>query len=78
MSSIYSAVDKVGNAVGSAIFLAMLSAVGFVEAADGSFPEQSETVVQGIRVFYILVPAALHAGSILILNRYRLLDDDPG
>ena len=72
LSSIYSAVDKVGNAVGSAIFLAMLSVIGFVESADGSFPEQTDAVRLWIMIFYIVVPALLHAGSILILNRYRL------
>jgi GPH family glycoside/pentoside/hexuronide:cation symporter len=76
LSSIYSAVDKVGNAVGSAIFLAMLSIIGFVESADGSFPEQTDEVVRGIMFFYIIVPAVLHAGSIFILNRYRLTPND--
>ena len=42
LSSIYSAVDKIGNALGSAIFLAFLSLVGFVESNDGSLPQQSE------------------------------------
>jgi GPH family glycoside/pentoside/hexuronide:cation symporter len=76
LSSIYSAVDKVGNAVGAAIFLAMLSVIGFVESADGSFPEQSDEVLRGIMIFYIVVPAVLHAGSIFILNRYRLTTAD--
>jgi Na+/melibiose symporter-like transporter len=76
LSSIYSAVDKVGNAIGGAIFLAMLSAVGFVESSDGSFPEQTDTVIRGIMVFYIVVPALLHAGSIFILNRYHLPKED--
>jgi len=76
LSSIYSAVDKVGNAVGSAIFLAVLAVLGFVESADGSFPEQSDAVVRGIMIFYIIVPAVLHAGSIFILNRYRLTPSD--
>lgn len=75
LSSIYSAVDKVGNALGSAVFLAMLSAVGFVESTDGSFPQQTDGVLRGIMIFYIIVPAALHSGSILILNRYRLDGD---
>ena len=76
LSSIYSAVDKVGNAVGSAIFLAVLAVLGFVESADGSFPEQSDEVVRGIMIFYIIVPAVLHASSIFILNRYRLTPGD--
>jgi len=76
LSSIYSAVDKVGNAIGGAIFLAMLSAVGFVESSDGSFPKQTDTVIRGIMVFYIVVPAVLHAGSIFILNRYHLTKED--
>ena len=74
LSSIYSAVDKVGNALGGAIFLAMLSVVGFVESADGSFPEQTETARHWIMIFYILVPAVLHSGSIFILNRYKIAD----
>lgn len=76
LSSIYSAVDKVGNAVGSAIFLVILSLVGFVESTDGGFPAQSETVLRGIQLSYIIVPACLHAGSIFILNRYRLTRED--
>ena len=76
LSSIYSAVDKVGNAVGSAIFLAVLSIIGFVESADGSFPEQTEQVRRWIMIFYIIVPALLHSGSIFILNRYSLTKKD--
>ena len=76
LSSIYSAVDKVGNAVGGAIFLAMLSVVGFVESSDGSFPAQTEETLRGIWVFYVVVPALLHSGSIFILNRYQLTSDD--
>jgi len=76
LSSIYSAVDKVGNAVGSAIFLAVLSIIGFVESADGSFPAQTEEVRRWIMIFYIIVPELLHAGSIFILNRYRLDKQD--
>ena len=76
LSSIYSAVDKVGNALGSAIFLAFLSIIGFVESSDGSLPEQSESVLQWIAIAYVAVPALLHSGSILILNKYQLQDDD--
>lgn len=75
LSSIYSAVDKVGNALGSAIFLAFLSIIGFVESNDGSLPEQSESVLQWIGIAYIVFPALLHSGSILILNRYKLDPD---
>jgi GPH family glycoside/pentoside/hexuronide:cation symporter len=75
LSSIYSAVDKVGNALGSAIFLAFLSIIGFVESSDGSLAEQSESVLQGIAIAYVVVPALLHSGSILILNRYKLDSD---
>ncbi len=76
LSSIYSAVDKVGNAVGAAIFLAVLSIIGFVESADGSFPEQTDEVRRWIMIFYIVVPALLHTGSIFILNRYSLTKQD--
>ncbi|MAF84287.1 MAG: hypothetical protein CL797_09310 [Chromatiales bacterium] len=76
LSSIYSAVDKVGNAIGSALFLAVLSIIGFVESADGSFPEQTDEVRQWIMIFYIVVPALLHTGSIFILNRYHLSNED--
>ena len=72
LSSVYSAVDKVGNAMGSAIFLAFLSLIGFVESSDGSLPEQSESVLQWIAIAYVLVPAVLHSSSIFILNRYKL------
>ncbi len=68
--------DKVGNAVGAAVFLAVLSIIGFVESADGSFPEQTEEVRRWIMIFYIVVPALLHTGSIFILNRYRLTKQD--
>ena len=75
LSSVYSAVDKVGNALGSAIFLAFLSVIGFVESSDGSLPEQSDSVLQWIAIAYVAVPALLHSGSILILNKYQLQDD---
>ena len=75
LSSVYSAVDKIGNALGSAILLAFLALVGFVESSDGSLPEQSESVVRWIAIAYVVAPAILHASSILILNRYRLPED---
>ena len=76
LSSVYSAVDKVGNAVGAAVFLGFLSVIGFVESDDGSFPTQTDDVLRSILMFYILAPAILHAGSILILNRYKLTEAD--
>ncbi len=76
LSSVYSAVDKVGNAVGAAVFLGFLSVIGFVESDDGSFPTQTDDVLRSILMFYILAPAILHAGSILILNRYKLTKTD--
>ena len=72
LSSVYSAVDKVGNALGSAVFLAFLSIIGFVESSDGSLAPQADSVNSWIAIAYILVPAILHASSILILNRYKL------
>ena len=76
LSSVYSAVDKVGNALGSALFLGFLSIIGFVESSDGSMPQQTEAVNQWIAFAYILVPALLHSGSILILNRYQLNEQE--
>lgn len=72
LSAVYSAVDKIGNALGSALFLAFLSLVGFVESSDGSLPAQTPAVLGWIALAYIAAPALLHAGSILILDRYRL------
>ena len=72
LSSVYSAVDKIGNALGSAVFLVFLSVIGFVESTDGSLPQQSDAVLQWIAMAYIIAPALLHSGSIFILNRYRL------
>ena len=76
LSSVYSAVDKIGNALGSAILLAFLALVGFVESSDGSLPEQSDAVVRWIALAYVVAPALLHASSVLILNRYQLDDPD--
>jgi glycoside/pentoside/hexuronide:cation symporter, GPH family len=76
LSAVYSAVDKVGNALGSAVFLGFLSLIGFVGSNDGSLPQQSESVLRWIAIAYIVVPALLHSGSILILNRYKLADAD--
>jgi GPH family glycoside/pentoside/hexuronide:cation symporter len=76
LSSVYSAVDKIGNALGAAILLAFLAMVGFVESSDGSLPEQPESVVRWIRLAYVLAPALLHASSILLLNRYKLHPED--
>ena len=72
LSSVYSAVDKVGNAFGAAIFLVFLSLIGFVESSDGSLPQQSDEVLRWIALAYIVTPALLHSGSIFILNRYQL------
>ena len=69
---IIGAAYKVGNALGSAIFLVFLSIIGFVESSDGTLPEQSESVLQWIAIAYVIAPALLHSGSILILNRYKL------
>jgi GPH family glycoside/pentoside/hexuronide:cation symporter len=76
LSAVYSAVDKVGNALGAAIFLGFLSYIGFVESDDGSFPTQTDEVLRSILIFYILAPATLHAASVLILNRYILTKAD--
>ncbi len=76
LSSVYSAVDKIGNALGSAIFLVFLSIIGFVESSDGSLPEQTESVLGWIAFAYIVTPAILHTGSIFILNRYDLRQED--
>ena len=72
LSSVYSAVDKIGNALGSALFLAFLSVIGFVGSNDGSLPEQSDEVLRWIALAYVVAPALLHSGSIFILNRYKL------
>jgi GPH family glycoside/pentoside/hexuronide:cation symporter len=72
LSAVYSAVDKVGNALGAAIFLAFLSLIGFVETSDGSLAPQSDSVLRWIAFAYVVAPALLHVSSILILNRYRL------
>lgn len=72
LSAVYSAVDKIGNALGSALFLAFLSIIGFIESSDGSIVEQTDDVLRWITLAYVVAPALLHSGSILILNRYRL------
>ena len=72
LSAVYSAVDKIGNALGAALFLAFLSIIGFVESSDGSIVEQTDEVLRWITLAYVVAPALLHSGSILILNRYRL------
>jgi len=76
LSSVYSAVDKIGNALGAAIFLTFLSLIGFVESSDGSLPEQTDAVLGWIAFAYIVAPAVLHTGSILILNRFDLNSED--
>jgi len=72
LSSVYSAVDKIANALGAALFLGFLSLIGFVESSDGTMVEQSDEVLRWITLAYVVAPALLHTGSILILNRYRL------
>lgn len=72
LSSVYSAVDKVGNALGGVLFMFFLAVIGFVESADGQMAQQTPEVIRGIGIAYIVAPAVLHASSILILNRYRL------
>jgi GPH family glycoside/pentoside/hexuronide:cation symporter len=73
LSAVYSAVDKIGNALGGAIFLGILSLLGFVETSDGSLAPQNDAVLRGIFLAYVVLPAVLHVSSILILNRYRLV-----
>jgi glycoside/pentoside/hexuronide:cation symporter, GPH family len=73
LSAVYSAVDKIGNALGSAIFLGFLSLIGFVESKGGSLAPQTPEVLRWITLAYVVAPALLHAGSIFILNRYRLV-----
>ena len=76
LSSVYSAVDKVGNALGGVLFMFFLALIGFVESSDGQLVAQTPEVIRGIGIAYIVAPALLHAGSILILNRYRLTHED--
>jgi GPH family glycoside/pentoside/hexuronide:cation symporter len=76
LSSVYSAVDKVGNALGGVLFMFFLSLVGFVESADGQIAEQTPRVIRWIGIAYIVAPAVLHVSSILVLNRYRLESAD--
>lgn len=78
LSAVYSAVDKVGNAVGAAIMLGFLSIIGFVKSTDGSLAPQTPEVVRSILIFFIVTPALLHASSIFILNRYKLTAADLG
>jgi len=72
LSSVYSAVDKVGNALGGVLFMFFLSLIGFMESSDGQMAAQTPEVIRGIGVAYIVAPAVLHLSSILILNRYKL------
>lgn len=76
LSSVYSAVDKVGNALGGVLFMFFLSLIGFVESADGQMAGQTPVVIRGIGIAYIVAPAVLHVSSIFILNRYKLSSVD--
>ncbi len=76
LSSVYSAVDKVGNALGGVLFMFFLSLVGFVESADGQMAAQTPEVIRGIGIAYIVAPAVLHVSSLFILNRYKLSSAD--
>lgn len=76
LSSVYSAVDKVGNALGGVLFMFFLSLIGFVESADGQMAGQTPEVIRGIGIAYIVAPAVLHVSSIFILNRYKLSSVD--
>lgn len=76
LSSVYSAVDKVGNALGGVLFMFFLSLIGFVESTDGQMARQTPDVIRGIGLAYVVAPAVLHASSIFILNRYRLSSAD--
>jgi len=65
-------VDKIGNALGSALFLAFLAGIGFIESTDGGIAQQEESVLNWIAIAYVIVPALLHVSSVFILNRYEL------
>ena len=72
LSAVYSATEKASFAIGGVGLTLLLGVSGFIPTVFGQTVEQPESALMGIRLGFIVVPAAMMLGSLLILRRFRL------
>lgn len=70
-SGVFSAVEKVGFALGPAIAGVLLSLGGFIEDRSGG-REQSESAITTLVLCFTVIPATFKLLSLLVLRHYRL------
>ena len=70
-SGIFSAVEKLGFALGPMLSGIILSYAGF-QASVGGAVAQSQTAIDGMVLSYSFVPAGIMALSLLVFSRYRV------
>lgn len=66
----WTAMQKIGIALGPFIIGWMLQLSGFVSATDGSFPEQSQAAITALRFSISIVPAAVFALTLIGIARW--------
>lgn len=74
-TGVWTAGEKIGLALGPAVFAAVLAATGFAEGTDGRLVEQSAPALTGILIGFAVLPAVFLFASIALIRRYQL--DEP-
>lgn len=70
LSGLWTAGETLGLAVGPGLYLLVLAATGFVSSSADVVADQPRSAIVGITAGFSLLPAALVAGSVLMLVRY--------
>ncbi|EAR07891.1 MFS transporter [Reinekea blandensis] len=68
----WTALQKVGIALGPFVIGWMLQLAGFQSSTDGSFPEQSESALLALRLGVSVVPAVIFALTLIGIHRWPL------
>jgi glycoside/pentoside/hexuronide:cation symporter, GPH family len=71
-TGVWTAGEKIGLALGPAIFAGVLAVSGFAEGRDGAILDQPDAALSGILVGFAVAPAFFLLASILLIQRYRL------
>jgi GPH family glycoside/pentoside/hexuronide:cation symporter len=74
LSAVYSATEKASFALGAVVLGLVLSATGYI-ASESSDVVQPDSALWGIIIGVVILPAALHLVSLLILRRYTLTNE---
>lgn len=72
----WTALQKVGIALGPFIIGWMLQLAGFQSSTDGTFPEQSEDALFALRLGISVVPAVVFAATLFVIYRWPLGRED--